>query len=303
MKGTSVSLEAADIQSAARNGNTFGAFFDRRLFATSGCGCSPDITLVAKSVLHSRFNLILSPFFGLRILYRSCSAFADAAAQLVARAIGCVSGAFGGAIAESRSAADDFVLVCQQLLRSSNWRRLDALPGWRAYSFHDTSQRGPFLPLRGIHWSVSVVVFRRRVCGMESLGTGRLLGADPDTTFFKCARGINNRAVDRNVGDERNSGPANSVRLSRYLEACILFVRLLLVSYAVLYKFGSGADSGSSFSPSAILALGSGTIRLFGSKHCHLDCRFPGDLERIPRAWAILRRNSLNKTRFRSKYF
>src|SRR5437773_8083728 len=40
-------------------------------------------------------------------------------------------------------------------------------------------------------------------------GAGRLLGADPDTTFFKCARGVNNRAVDRNVGDDRNFGPAN----------------------------------------------------------------------------------------------
>ena len=32
-------------------------------------------------------------------------------------------------------------------------------------------------------------------------------------------------------------------RLSRYLEACALFVGLLLVSYAVLYKFGSRTDS------------------------------------------------------------
>src|SRR6266540_37909 len=37
MKGTSVSFEAADIQSAARKGSTFGAFFDRRFFATSLC--------------------------------------------------------------------------------------------------------------------------------------------------------------------------------------------------------------------------------------------------------------------------
>src|SRR5438445_5765234 len=31
--------------------------------------------------------------------------------------------------------------------------------------------------------------------------------------------------------------------LARYLEACALFLGLLLVSYAVLYKFGSGVDS------------------------------------------------------------
>ena len=176
------------------------------------------------------------------------SAFADAAAQLVACVIGGASSAFGGAIAESRSAADDFKLVCQQLLRSSNRRRLDAVPGGRAHSLHDPSHRGPFLPLRGIHWSVSVLVFRRRVCGMESLGAGRLLGADPDTTFFKCARGINNRAVDRNVGDEWSSGPAKA-RLSRYLEACALFLGLLAVSYAVLYELRSGADLALLFLP------------------------------------------------------
>jgi PAS domain S-box-containing protein len=37
--------------------------------------------------------------------------------------------------------------------------------------------------------------------------------------------------------------------LSRYLEACALFVSLLLVSYAVLYKFGLGADSALLFLP------------------------------------------------------
>jgi two-component system sensor kinase FixL len=38
-------------------------------------------------------------------------------------------------------------------------------------------------------------------------------------------------------------------QLSRYLEACALFGGLLLVSYAVLYKFGSGADSALLFLP------------------------------------------------------
>ena len=40
-----------------------------------------------------------------------------------------------------------------------------------------------------------------------------------------------------------------TARLSRYLEACALFVGLLLVSYAVLYKLGSGADSALLFLP------------------------------------------------------
>ena len=38
-------------------------------------------------------------------------------------------------------------------------------------------------------------------------------------------------------------------QLSRYLEACALFVGLLLLSYAVFYKFGSGADSALLFLP------------------------------------------------------
>ena len=40
-----------------------------------------------------------------------------------------------------------------------------------------------------------------------------------------------------------------TARLSRYLEACALFVGLLLVSYVVLYKVGSGADSALLFLP------------------------------------------------------
>jgi PAS domain S-box-containing protein len=44
-----------------------------------------------------------------------------------------------------------------------------------------------------------------------------------------------------------------TARLSRYLEACVLFVGLLLVSYTVLYKFGSKADSALLFLPLPLL--------------------------------------------------
>jgi two-component system sensor kinase FixL len=40
-----------------------------------------------------------------------------------------------------------------------------------------------------------------------------------------------------------------TARRSRYLEACVLFLGLLSVSYAVLYEFGSGADSALLFLP------------------------------------------------------
>ena len=43
--------------------------------------------------------------------------------------------------------------------------------------------------------------------------------------------------------------PLRTARLSRYLEGWALFVGLLLVSYAVLYKFGSGTDSALLFLP------------------------------------------------------
>jgi PAS domain S-box-containing protein len=40
-----------------------------------------------------------------------------------------------------------------------------------------------------------------------------------------------------------------TARRSRYLEACVLFLGLLSISYAVLYEFGSGADSALLFVP------------------------------------------------------
>jgi len=43
--------------------------------------------------------------------------------------------------------------------------------------------------------------------------------------------------------------PLHRARLSRYLEACVLFLSLFSVSYAVLYEFGSGADSALLFLP------------------------------------------------------
>jgi len=146
--------------------------------------------------------------------YLGRSAFADATAHLVVRPPGRVSGAFGGPTTKSRSTPDDLVLVHQQLVRSSDRRGPDALSRWRTDSLQEPSKRKHFLSLRSIHRSVFVLVFRRGVCGMESLGPGHLLGADPNTIFFKRPGGINSGAVDRNVGDEWNSGAANSSTLA-----------------------------------------------------------------------------------------
>ena len=129
---------------------------------------------------------------------------------MVGRAIGCASSAPGDAITESRSTAHDFVLVYQQLLRSTDRRRVDAVPGAWAYSFHNASERGSFLPLRSLHWSVFVLVLRRRVCRMESLGRGHLLGADSSTPVFERSRGIDNCAVSGDMGDDWNPASENS---------------------------------------------------------------------------------------------
>ena len=132
--------------------------------------------------------------------YPGRSAFADATAHLVVRPVGRVSGALRSATAESRPTPDDFVLVRQQLVRSSHQRGPDALCRWRTDSIHEPSKRRHFLSLRSIHRSVFVLVFGRGVCGMESLGPGRLLEADPNTIFFKRPGGINSCSVDCHVG-------------------------------------------------------------------------------------------------------
>src|SRR5262249_43886785 len=140
-------------------------------------------------------------------------------------------------------------------------------------------------------WSVFVLVFRRRVCRLESLGTGRLLGTDPDTTFFKCARGINNRAVDRNLGDDWNFSPANGPTLALFGSRCSLF-RSVAGRLRCTLQVEHVRTFGSSFSPAALPDLGGGTIRHVGSKHCHFDYRLSGDLECISWPWAVLGRNA-----------
>src|SRR5438132_13815791 len=90
--------------------------------------------------------------------YLDRSTFADATAHLVVRPAGRVSAALGGPTAESRSAPDDFVLVHQQLVRSSDRRGPDALSRWWTDSLQEPSKRKHFLSLRSIHRSVFVLV-------------------------------------------------------------------------------------------------------------------------------------------------
>ena len=146
--------------------------------------------------------------------YPGRSTLADATAHLVVHPVGRISGALRSATAESRPTPDDFGLVRQQLVRSTDQRGPDALSHGRTNSLHEPSRRGHFLSLRSPHQSVFVLVFGRGVCAMESLGPGRLLEADPNTISFKRPGSINSGAVDRHVGEERNSAPAKRSTLT-----------------------------------------------------------------------------------------
>ena len=290
MKDTSVSLEAADVQSAARSGSTFGAFFDRRFFATSLCvfagyylGCKIGFALTFQphpvSVLWPPNGIVVAAL--LLTPPRSwwlvlLAAFpAHLAAQL-------------------QSQVPPLMILswfvsncCEAVIGAGLMRYLVGVP------IRFTTLRtvglfclcvvfiGPFL---SSFLDAAFVVWNH-------WGKGRLLGADPDTTFFKCAGGVNHRAVDRNVGYEWSSGPANSVPFALLGGMHSLF-RSVGGQLCCPLRNWIAARICSSFSPSAIPDLGSGTIRHVGSKHCHFDCRFPGDLECIPRTWTILGRNA-----------
>ena len=202
----------------------------------------------AKSVLHSRFN----PSYLRSLASKFCpgrSAFADAAAQVVGRAVGCASSASGSAIAESRSTADDHVLVHQQLLS-------EAVIGAGLMRY---VIGGPirFTTLRNVGLFCLCVVFIGPFLSSfldAAFVVSNHWGQDGYweliriRLFFKCALGINNRAVDSNVGDNWNFGPANGLTLALF-GSMRLFLGLLVVGYAVLYEFRSGADLALLFLP------------------------------------------------------
>ncbi len=127
MKSASVSLEAPgrSISSAEREHFQYG--FRPAAVAHRVVG----ICWILRR-LQNRVRAHVSPSPGFRSLAAEfcpgCGAFADATTRLVVRAAGRVSCAFGGAIPESRSTADDFMLVHQQFVRSTDRRRFDTLP-------------------------------------------------------------------------------------------------------------------------------------------------------------------------------
>ena len=129
---------------------------------------------------------------------------------------------------------------------------------------------------------------------MERLGAGQLLGPDPHTIFFERSGGINCGTANRNVGDERNSAPAES-SIFALLGSMPSPFGSALDQFRCSLQVWTGSGFGVSLSDPAIPPLGSGTIRLPGNKYCSLDRRFRGHLGRFPRAWPVLRWNTRTK--------
>jgi two-component system, LuxR family, sensor kinase FixL len=247
MKGISVSFEAADIQSAARNGSTFGAFFDRRFFATSlwvfagyYLGCKIGFALTFQphpvSVLWPPNGIVVAAL--LLTPPRSwwlvlLAAFpAHLAAQLqshvpplmilswfVSNCCEAVIGAglmrylVGGPIRFTTLRAVGLFCLCVVFIGPFLSSFLDAAfvvwNHWGQDGYWELIRIRLFANALAALIIVPLIV-TWATTGISALRTGRL---------------------------------------SRYLEACILFVSLLLLSYAVLYEFGTGVDLALLFLP------------------------------------------------------
>jgi PAS domain S-box-containing protein len=247
MKSSAVSFEAADMQSAARNGSTLGAFFDRRFFATSlwvfagyYLGCKIGFALTFQphpvSVLWPPNGIVVAAL--LLTPPRSwwlvlLAAFpAHLAAQLqshvpplmllswfVSNCCEAVIGAglmrylAGGSIRFTTLRTVGLFCLCVVFIGPFLSSFLDAaFVVWNQWG-----QDGYWKLIRIRLFSNALaaliivpLIVTWATTGISALRTGRL---------------------------------------SRYLEACILFVSLLLLSYAVLYEFGTGVDLALLFLP------------------------------------------------------
>jgi hypothetical protein len=213
MKGGSVSFEATDVQSAGRNANGISAVFGPHLlmtglwvFAGYYLGCKIGFALTLKphpvsvlwppnSVLVA--SLLLTPprswWFVLLAAFP-----AHLAAQL-------------------QSDVPPLMIMCWFI---SNASEAVIGAGLMYYviggpmRFQSLRKCGHFLPLRSVYRPVFVLVFRRRVRGVESLGARRILGVDPSAAIFQCRLSVNHRAVYPNVGDEWSSASENSITVT-----------------------------------------------------------------------------------------
>jgi two-component system, LuxR family, sensor kinase FixL len=247
MKRTSVSFEPADIQSAARNGSAFGAFFDRRFFATSlwvfagyYLGCKIGFALTFQphpvSVLWPPNGIVVAAL--LLTPPRSwwlvlLAAFpAHFAAQLqshvpplmilcwfVSNCCEAVIGAglmrylVGGPIRFTTLRTVGLFCLCVVFIGPFLSSFLDA--AFVVWNHWGQDGYWELIRIRLFSNALAALIIVPLIVTWATTGISAL----------------------------------RTGRLSRYLEACILFVSLLLLSYAVLYEFGAGVDLALLFLP------------------------------------------------------
>ncbi len=247
MKGISVSFEAANIQSAARNGNTRSAVFDPHLliiglwvFAGYYFGCKIGFALTFQphpiSVLWPPNSVLVAAL----LLTPPRSWWVVLLAALPAHLA-----------AQLQSHVPPLMIFCWFLSNSC-----EALIGAGLMRY---LVGGPirFTTLRNVGLFCLCVVFIAPFLSSfldAALVVWNHWGEDTYWELIRVRLFSNALAALiivplvvtwATIGIQ----PLRTARLSRYLEACALFVGLLLVSYAVLYKFGSGTDSALLFLP------------------------------------------------------
>ena len=247
MKGSSVSFEAADMQSVARNGSTFGAFFDRRFFATSlwvfagyYLGCKIGFALTFQphpvSVLWPPNGIVVAAL--LLTPPRSwwlvlLAAFpAHLAAQLqshvpplmilswfVSNCCEAVIGAglmrylVGGPIRFTTLRTVGLFCLCVVFIGPFLSSFLDA--AFVVWNHWGQDGYWELIRIRLFSNALAALIIVPLIVTWATTGISALRTGRP----------------------------------SRYLEACILFGSLLLLSYAVLYEFGTGVDLALLFLP------------------------------------------------------
>jgi PAS domain S-box-containing protein len=247
MKGISVSFEAANVQSAARTGNTRSAVFDPHLlitglwvFAGYYLGCKIGFALTFQphpvSVLWPPNSVLVAAL----LLTPPRSWWVVVLAALPAHLA-----------AQLQSHVPPLMIFCWFLSNSC-----EALIGAGLMRY---LVGGPirFITLRNVGLFCLCVVFIAPFLSSfldAALVVWNHWGNDAYWELIRVRLFSNALAaliIVPLVVTWATTGiqPLLTARPSRYLEACALFVGLLFVSYAVLYKFGSGTDSALLFLP------------------------------------------------------
>jgi len=247
MKGISASFEAANIQSAVRNGNVRTAIFDRHLliiglwvFAGYYLGCKIGFALTLQphpvSVLWPPNSVLVAAL----LLTPPRSWWVVLLAALPAHLA-----------AQLQSHVPPLMIFCWFLTNSC-----EALIGAGLMRY---LLGGPirFITLRNVGLFCLCVVFIAPFLSSfldAALVIWNHWGKDTYWQLIRVRLFSNALAaliIVPLVVTWTTTGiqPLRTARLSRYLEGWALFVGLLLVSYAVLYKFGSGTDSALLFLP------------------------------------------------------